>query len=802
MRAGLFAFAIVCGSGATRAFVPSSSTHHVRSHSVCLDAQQFPSFLDKLPEIPNPFGALKTSDAIPSVRSLDDDQQFDPSPSGLFRQAKRVIAADMGIQEPGLLDENFKWYGPVVDDPLGKIDYLAAGRFFDLRSSFPDLDYRAHDFRLDEQGASTVRLTCRVTGTMRGELRLRGEVLSPTGKTMKCPPEAVTMTFDLSTGKVTKIVSGFALDRLLGNTDGATGVIAAALVGGKKVSDWELYPAPTVLQRIFGRPVKQLPEPNNFLAPFPETVMVQRAKGILAANMASEDSSLLAKSFMYTTPLVGPVRKKEFLEKYAPMEFEGVDPSFDHFRVDPYNPNVVWVDVRPSASGYKGSPQAMSFTFDDDGFCTRITSGAIIDPTVGNGGGLAGIEGYKYAMGTASPAIVTRPLPRALGRVRRRFVGLMTGDDVDNAVVSKPSTTPVDSAPLEELSSLRAKAAAPIREPSPPNSPPLVAPKAPPKQSVTKPKPSSATSEQPNGFSLNLPTLPKLDLNPKPSQTPKTTEPKPSLQDLFKLPGSLSLSQSVTQSPPSKKKTVSQSAQQQAAAKAVEEKRRKEATQKLQEKQRIDAQKAEAQRKLEESKAAAMAARLKQEEKRKQDAIAKQKEEQAKKEALAKQKELAEAQRQQAAALKQKELAAKEAAATATRTKTEEQRKAVSPAAKQKALEDKQKQTEEQILSKLSQVTSRATIGLFGFGATQADDDDEPVTTTKSTPVKASSKAPFGVPTLSKWRKNFDGSITGIISGSNSFGDGEKVTTSAIAKGSIADGEVVVTASGSKYFLS
>ena len=36
------------------------------------------------------------------------------------------------------------------DRVLNKDDYLAAGKFFDLRAAFPDLDYRAHDFRLDE----------------------------------------------------------------------------------------------------------------------------------------------------------------------------------------------------------------------------------------------------------------------------------------------------------------------------------------------------------------------------------------------------------------------------------------------------------------------------------------------------------------------------------------------------------------------------------------------------------------------------------------------------------------------------
>lgn len=111
---------------------------------------------------------------------------------------------------------------------------MAAGRYFDLRKSFPDLEYRAHDFRVfydeaeiysddgkkqqplllsddDSSGGGTpierlqragrggggssggaeitVRFTTMVTGTFRGApLRLRSMILEPNGKVMKCPP--------------------------------------------------------------------------------------------------------------------------------------------------------------------------------------------------------------------------------------------------------------------------------------------------------------------------------------------------------------------------------------------------------------------------------------------------------------------------------------------------------------------------------------------------------------------------------------------------------------------------------------
>jgi hypothetical protein len=61
--------------------------------------------------------------------------------------------------------------------------------------------------------------------------------------------------------------------------------------------------------------------------------------------------------------------------------------------------------------------------------------------------------------------------------------------------------------------------------------------------------------------------------------------------------------------------------------------------------------------------------------------------------------------------------------------------------------------------------------------------------------------APSGVPTIVNWRRNNDRSVTGFIKGSKSFSDGEKVTTSPIANGVIRRGELVISGSGSKYFL-
>jgi hypothetical protein len=93
-----------------------------------------------------------------------------------------------------------------------------------------------------------------------------------------------------------------------------------------------------------------------------------------------------------------------------------------------------------------------------------------------------------------------------------------------------------------------------------------------------------------------------------------------------------------------------------------------------------------------------------------------------------------------------------------------------------------------------------ATLSLFGGMLSS------PPSQSKSIPVQQSAagsqkSAPKGVPTIRRWRKNQNGTITGRIYGSPNFTDGEQVTTSPIAQGSLEKGEVVRTGSGSRYFL-
>jgi hypothetical protein len=161
--------------------------------------------------------------------------------------------------------------------------------------------------------------------------------------------------------------------------------------------------------------------------------------------------------------------------------------------------------------------------------------------------------------------------------------------------------------------------------------------------------------------------------------------------------------------------------------------------------------------------------------------------EQRKKEAGEKKAILAENAKQEAeskqAALAEKQKAAEEKRLTAIAANE----------AKKGELEEKKAAAMKAASNIVTKAKKGATIslGFLNFG-NKAEEEEEP---TKSS--SAPSKAPRGVPTISKWYENDDGSINGQISGSTTFRDGETVTTSPL-KTKIGRDTVVVTVSGSK----
>lgn len=157
--------------------------------------------------------------------------------------------------------------------------------------------------------------------------------------------------------------------------------------------------------------------------------LIAKAKNFLAYDQGVSKPELLADDFQFMGPVVGPLSKKGFLKAVGGFDFESAfpdaNPEWHHFRVDPFEPNRVWMTARgrgtntgegtnplfkkPTGKGYVNPPQACSVTINEDGLVTQYTIGYVMDRTVGNTGGLGGIYGILYALGKPLPFREAKP---------------------------------------------------------------------------------------------------------------------------------------------------------------------------------------------------------------------------------------------------------------------------------------------------------------------------------------------------------------------------------------------------------
>lgn len=169
-----------------------------------------------------------------------------------------------------------------------------------------------------------------------------------------CSVSVTYCTTGPDTGKVTKLVTDMVMDREFGNTRGVSGLPAAAIVAGDE-SSFDATPPLVALERLlFQKKPKQIMDDESVLdsyaPPFPKSVLLQLAEGVVDSNFGLDDSNLLSRDFTYIEPLLGPLSKEQYISQFEEYNVLGGMPDLDYgleeFRIDQYDPYRVWVDSR------------------------------------------------------------------------------------------------------------------------------------------------------------------------------------------------------------------------------------------------------------------------------------------------------------------------------------------------------------------------------------------------------------------------------------------------------------------------
>ena len=157
----------------------------------------------------------------------------------------------------------------------------------------------------------------------------------------------------------------------------------------------------------------------------PDELITIAKRFLKSSNGLGGDADMLAESFIFEGPVVGPLKKEEFVTAIGSVDFTTAfpnwTPQFYGFFVDPLEveQNRVWYTARgegvnsgpllpfapePTNNMVINPPQVCSLTINhDSGLIERYTIGYVADRNVGNTGGLGGLYGILYALGKPLP---------------------------------------------------------------------------------------------------------------------------------------------------------------------------------------------------------------------------------------------------------------------------------------------------------------------------------------------------------------------------------------------------------------
>merc|ERR1711988_337765 len=392
-----------------------------------------------------------------SLMKADTEKSFDDEMEEVYnlmannmyvRIANTFVNSDMGLidnQASTLLDTDFQYIPPFTDS-LNKNSYMKYIKTLNMRKGFPDLDWRPHDFRIDNKNENKVFFTTRAIGTNRGLILVDETLIEPTGKRIEFPPESHCLEFDPETKKIIKYIGGgLVMDRTIGNTMGLGGEYGIAAGLGYPVSVFKHTPPQKVVGDFLSRSPKKVKQSNAMISPLPEPVLYGLTRTLIENDFATP--GLLSNDFSFVGPLVGPLDKDTFLKAFTSFNIRKAFPdlkySLNDLRVDPFDKARVWLSVRssgtftgtfgegknsiqPNGAKFESGVEAISMTFNANGQLDKLTVGVLLDPTEGNTGGLGGVFGILEGVGNGLPGIATKPLQVSLRETKSNIVKSIT----------------------------------------------------------------------------------------------------------------------------------------------------------------------------------------------------------------------------------------------------------------------------------------------------------------------------------------------------------------------------------------
>lgn len=356
--------------------------------------------------------------------SSADVERAEPQSSNLIAIARSFATTNLGVTDPSLLADDFLCSGPGFNG-VDKKSYLAGltKETAVFQRAMPDFNLRPYSFAVDESQPNTVWFKIRPKGTLTGPFSFKGEVYLPNQKVAEQPAQQLSVT--IRSGQVTRVTAGYIIDRFTGNTGGLAGPLGILYALDEAPSKFDYFPPAVVVKQFFSRTKKPLKRKAVSVSPFPVAVMTSLAKRLVETSLGAEEPSLLASEFQFSGPVVGPLVKEEFVGALKTFDLKSFLPDLKTnsycFEVDSFDPERVWVISRGSgtmtgplvfggkvvlpATGnvYRGAPEAVSLSFNEQGLCYRATAGYILDKEQGNTKGLGGIYGILEAIGSPIP---------------------------------------------------------------------------------------------------------------------------------------------------------------------------------------------------------------------------------------------------------------------------------------------------------------------------------------------------------------------------------------------------------------